>query len=160
MAVISAIAENAELAKALTNPAVSACAAKIAGHFGVIRAEIGSTTMSLREIVCSVLEDGLNELGVGFEFPSTADRHENKSSLEEMMATFQSVNPDKGLILVLDELLDYLRSRADQALSLDLSFLRELGEVCRGSRFRLSPACKRACSTILGFNSWQTRCVV
>lgn len=30
------------------------------------------------------------------------------------MATFQSVNPDKGLILVLDELLDYLRSRADQ----------------------------------------------
>jgi len=35
-----------------------------------------------------------------------------------------------------DELLDYLRSRADQALSLDLSFLRELGEVCKGSRFR------------------------
>ena len=33
-------------------------------------------------------------------------------------------------------LLDYLRSRADQALSLDLSFLRELGEVCKGSRFR------------------------
>jgi hypothetical protein len=40
------------------------------------------------------------------------------------------------LILLLDELLDYLRSRADQALSLDLSFLRELGEVCKGSRFR------------------------
>ena len=46
------------------------------------------------------------------------------------------MHPDRGLILVLDELLDYLRSRADQALSLDLSFLRELGEVCKGSRFR------------------------
>ena len=55
MAVISAIAENTELAKALTNSAASACAAKIAGHFGVIRAEIGSTTMSLR-IVCSALK--------------------------------------------------------------------------------------------------------
>ena len=53
------------------------------------------------------------------------------------MAAFQAVYPDRGLILVLDELLDYLRSRADQALSLDLSFLRELGEVCKGSRFRL-----------------------
>ena len=52
------------------------------------------------------------------------------------MAAFQAVHPDRGLILVLDELLDYLRSRADQALSLDLSFLRELGEVCKGSRFR------------------------
>src|SRR5271170_8338672 len=53
-----------------------------------------------------------------------------------MMAAFQAVHPNRGLILVLDELLDYLRSRADQALSLDLSFLRELGEVCKGSRFR------------------------
>ena len=102
----------------------------------MIRAEIGSTTMSLRDIVCSVLEDGLTSLGVTYEFPSTGDRHENKSAFEEMMAAFQAVHPDRGLILVLDELLDYLRSRADQALSLDLSFLRELGEVCKGSRFR------------------------
>ena len=136
MAVISAIAENGELVKALTNSAVGARAWEIAGRFRVIRAEIGSTTMSLRDIVCSVIEDGLSKLGVSFEFPSTADRHESKSSFEEMMAAFQSVHPDKGLILVLDELLDYLRSRADQALSLDLSFLRELGEVCKGSRFR------------------------
>lgn len=98
---------------------------------------IGSTTMSLRDIVCSVLEDGLSSLGVSFEFPSTDDRHENKSSLQQMMPAFQAVHPDKGLMLVLDELLDYLRSRADQALRLDLSFLRELGEVCKGSRFRL-----------------------
>ena len=54
-----------------------------------------------------------------------------------MMAAFQSVHPDQGLVLVVDELLDYLRSRKDQELSLDLSFLRELGEVCKGSRFRL-----------------------
>jgi hypothetical protein len=37
---------------------------------------------------------------------------------------------------VLDELLDYLGSRKDQELSLDLSFLREVGEFCKGSRFR------------------------
>jgi hypothetical protein len=136
MAVISAIAENGELVKALTDSAVGARAAEIAGRFRVVRAEIGSTTMSLRDIVCSILEDGLSKLGVSFEFPSTADRYENKSSLEEMMAAFQWVHPDEGLILVVDELLDYLRSRADQALSLDLSFLRELGEICKGSRFR------------------------
>jgi hypothetical protein len=82
------------------------------------------------------LEDGLTRFGVTYEFPSTLDRHENKSALQEMMAAFQAVHPDRGLLLVLDELLDYLRSRADQALSLDLSFLRELGEVCKGSRFR------------------------
>jgi hypothetical protein len=136
MAVISAVAENADLAKELTNPAATKYAAEIAGRFCVVRAEIGSTTMSFRDIVCSVLEDGLSKLDVAFEFPSTADRHENKSSFQEMMAAFEAVHPDKGLILVLDELLDYLRSRVDQALSLDLSCLRELGEVCKGTRFR------------------------
>jgi hypothetical protein len=136
MAVISAVAEHADLAPLLTNAKVARSAVGIAGRFRVIRAEIGSTTMSLRDIVCSVLEDGLTRFGVSYEFPSTGDRHENKSALQEMMSAFQAVHPDRGLILVLDELLDYLRSRADQALSLDLSFLRELGEVCKGSRFR------------------------
>jgi len=136
MAVVSAVAEHQDLASHLTNQKVARQAADIAGRFRVIRAEIGSTTMSLRNIVCSVLEDGLDGLGVTYEFPSTDARHENKSTLEEMMAAFQAVHPNRGLMLVLDELLDYLRSRADQALSLDLSFLRELGEVCKGSRFR------------------------
>ena len=34
-------------------------------------------------------------------------------------------------------LLDYLRSRKDQELILDLNFLREIGEVCKDLRFRL-----------------------
>ena len=52
------------------------------------------------------------------------------------MAAFHAVHPDHGLLLVVDELLDYLRSRKDQELILDLNFLREIGEVCRDLRFR------------------------
>lgn len=136
MAVISAIAEHADLVPCMTNPKVAERAADVAGRFRVIRSEIGSTTMSLRDIVCSVLEDGLAQLGVAYGFPSTDDRHENKSAFLEMMAAFQAKHPDRGLILFLDELLDYLRSRNGQEIVLDLSFLRELGEVCKGSRFR------------------------
>ncbi len=136
MATISAVAEHGEMASALTNAAVADSAQQIAGRFKVIRAEIGSTTMSLRDILCAVLEEGLDDLGVPYQFPSTADRHENKAAFGEMMSAFQQEYPEHGLLLVLDELLDYLRSRKDQELSLDLSFLRELGEVCKGTRFR------------------------
>ncbi|MDC0740858.1 DUF6079 family protein [Polyangium mundeleinium] len=136
MAVISAIAEHADLATSISIARVADRAVQIAGRFKVIRAEIGSTTMTLREIVCTVLEDNLSRLGVKFEFPAAGDRHENKSAFQEMMAAFEAVYPDRGLVLVIDELLDYLRSRKDQELSLDLSFLRELGEVCKGTRFR------------------------
>ena len=40
------------------------------------------------------------------------------------------------MLLVVDELLDYLRTRKDQELILDLNFLREIGEVCKDLRFR------------------------
>ncbi len=136
MAVISAVAEHEKLAPLLTNPAVADAAGQIAGRFRVIRSEIGATTMSLRDIVVRVLEDGLRDLGVAFDFPLTNERHENKSAFREMMAAFQQVFPEQGLLLVLDELLDFLRSRRDQELNLDLSFLREVGEVCKGTRFR------------------------
>ncbi len=136
MSVLSAICEHAELADVLTHEAVRTKAAQIAGRFAVIRAEIGATTQSLRDILCGVLEDGLARLGVTFAFPGAGERHENKTVFQEMMAAFQAENPDQGLLLVLDELLDYLRSRDSQQLSLDLSFLRELGEVCRDTRFR------------------------
>ncbi len=136
MAVISAIAEHKDFAQRLGNARVADRAAQIAGRFKVIRTEIGSTTMSLRDIICNVLEDNLSELGVTYEFPATNERHENKSAFQEMMAAFQAAHKDRGLVLVVDELLDYLRSRKDQELSLDLSFLRELGEVCKGTRFR------------------------
>lgn len=136
MAVISSVAERSELASILSNAAVAEKAPQIAGRFRVIRAEIGATTMSLRDIVVGALEDGLAELGVKYDFPPSSDRHENKSAFIEMMAAFQAAQPDRGLLLVIDELLDYLRSRADQPLILDLSFLRELGEICKGSRFR------------------------
>ena len=53
-----------------------------------------------------------------------------------MMTAFHQEFPDHGLLLVVDELLDYLRARGDQGLILDLSFLREIGEVCRDLRFR------------------------
>src|SRR3989337_2651740 len=53
-----------------------------------------------------------------------------------MMAAFHQAHPDHGLLLVGDELLDYLRGRTDQELILDLNFLREIGEVCKDLRFR------------------------
>jgi hypothetical protein len=39
-------------------------------------------------------------------------------------------------LFVLDEMLDYLASRRDHELRLDLAVLREIGEICKSTRFR------------------------
>ena len=53
-----------------------------------------------------------------------------------MMDAFAQKYPDQGLLLVVDEFLEYLRSRKGSDLIYDLSFLREIGEICKNTRFR------------------------
>ena len=58
-------------------------------------------------------------------------------SASTMGYQFGEKYPDHGLLLVVDELLDYLRSRRQHDLVLDLGFLREIGEACKSLRFRI-----------------------
>lgn len=136
MSVLSAVAEHNDLAGELTHPGVAEHIQKIAGRFKVVRAEIGTTTMRLRDILLDELEAGLADLGIDFTFPTIDQVSNSKDILMEMMEAFDAQYPETGLLLVVDELLEFLRSRHDQDLILDLSFLRELGEISRDSRFR------------------------
>lgn len=136
MSVISAIAQETALLESLTNPGVVEASKEIAGKFKVIRSVIGASTMSLRDILVAELEEGLSAQGVSYTFPDTSKITSHKKPLDDMMKAFQSSFPDHGLLLVVDELLDFLRTRKDQELILDLNFLREIGEYCTGSRFR------------------------
>lgn len=137
MSVVSAVAEHGELAEKIRHPAVREKALEIGGKFRVIRTEIGSTTMSLRNFVVGELEAGLAKLGVDFTFPPEEEVRNNKDAFHAMMGAFETRYPDQGLLLVIDELLDYLRTRKEHDLIRDLNFLREMGETCRTTRFRV-----------------------
>lgn len=136
MSLISSVAENAGLTTLLSNSLVQNRAVSVAGKFKVVRTEIGSTTMALRDIVVSTLEDYFTGEGIEYHFPDMNSIANHKRVFEEMMEAFAHRYPDEGLLLVVDELLDYLRTRKDQELILDLNFLREIGEVCKDLRFR------------------------
>ena len=152
MSVISAIAERAELLDALTNPSVADAARRIAGKFRVTRTELGATTMDFREFVCSQLEEALATWGVDYRFPPRDKIPNHKRAFEEMMSAFHEQHPEQGLLLVIDELLDYLKSRKDQELVLDLTFLREVGEVCKDLRFRVVAGVQEAIFDSLRFS--------
>ena len=136
MALVSAIAEHADLGSAVTHAAVASEAQAVAGRFKVMRREIGSTTMSLQDIVCSFMDEKLEALGVRYQFPPASEVASHKDPFDAMMAEFEAVHPNQGLLLVVDELLDYLRTRSETELIGDLNFLRELGEICQSTRFR------------------------
>ncbi len=136
MSVVSAVAEFPDLAASLTHPRVQEAATDIAGRFKVARVEIGAVQRGLRDILIEELEQALARWGTPFAFPPATQLTNHKDVLVEAVAAFQERYPDHGILLVVDELLDYLRGREERQLILDLGFLRELGEVAALAPFR------------------------
>lgn len=143
MSVLSLVAEDATYVPMIRHPKVAEAAGVIAGKFKVHRIEI-SSQMSLRDIITQQLEVFLEKHGVSYSFPPADKVINNKAAFEEMMAAFADVHPNHGVLLVVDEFLEYLRSRKDHDLVLDLSFLREIGEVTKHLRFRFAAGVQEA----------------
>ena len=152
MSVISAITEYPEFIRKLKNESVMESAKKIAGKFKVIRTEIGSTTMSLQDIIYSLLSEELKKINIDFLFPGASEVSTIKPVFEDMMAEFHTKYPEHGLLLIVDELLEFLYSRDSMQLRLDLSFLREIGEVCKDLKFRFIAGIQEAIFDSLRFS--------
>lgn len=136
MSVLSLVAEDAAYAPMIRHPQVAEAVAPIAGRFKVLRLELGGLEMPLRQIMTQQLERFLDKLGVSFTFPSADQELNNKDSFERMMTAFNEGYPEYGLLLVVDEFLEYLQSRRDHELVRDLAILRQIGEVTKHLKFR------------------------
>jgi hypothetical protein len=136
MSVLSLVAEDAAYAPMIRHAKVAEAVAPIAGRFKVLRIEVGGLEMPLRQIITQKLEYFLEKIGVDYTFPTADKELNNKESFEKMMAAFAEKFPDQGVLLVVDELLEYLRSRRDHELVQDLAILRQIGEVTKHLKFR------------------------
>ncbi|MDD2467141.1 MAG: DUF6079 family protein [Desulfobulbus sp.] len=146
MSVVSSLAADASLLEGLNHSGVREAVKQIAGRFKVLRAVIGASEMSLRDLLIQELEEYLVQIGIRYEFPK-ADRISNHMrAFEDMMKAFHEIYPDHGLLFVVDELLDFLRARTEkgEAIILDLNFLREIGEICKDLRFRFMAGVQEA----------------
>lgn len=137
MAVISSIAEDRDILTHLNNQKFANYMEPLAGRFEAVRIEIGSTQMSLRNLIFHRVQQDFKKRGITFSFPNQDEIINNKDSLEEMMELFSSKYKDKGYLIVIDEFLDYLGGRKEQDIKRDLGFMRELGEMVKVSRMRI-----------------------
>lgn len=137
MSVVAAIAENEGSSQYLRHEHLREKAQEIEGKYKVVRMELDGITLPLRHIVFHELSRYLQSIGVAYAMPDLSTLTSNKDELIRMMSAFHELYPNHGLLLVIDELLDYLRSRNEQEMMLDLTFLRAMGEICQSTRFRL-----------------------
>jgi len=135
MSLISMIAENEDYINLVSDEKPKKDLKAIAGKFKVLRFELGNTE-SLWEVITFQIETYLKSLGVRFSF----DGHGPITYLDKlqlMMAEFEEVFPDKGFLIVVDEMLSYLKGRGTHdKLNQDLSVLQALGQACDKSKFK------------------------
>lgn len=136
MSLISLIGEDEKLLDYISDEGVKKHLGRISGGFKVIRFELGNTE-SLWEVVTYQLEQFLAQNGVLFTFDSKSpDSFQKKIQL--MMAEFELKYPNKGLMVVIDEMLSYLKSRADATkLNLDLQVLQAMAQASNKTRFKI-----------------------
>ena len=137
MSVIAAIATDAENLEFAQNKRFARDMEIIAGKFEVLRLKVDGLTMPLREIILAEIEDDFANRGIDYTVPDLNYVRDNARLIKEVMQVFQAKYPDKGYMIVIDELLSYLTSRDERQIVLDLAFLQSMAEMCSKSRLRL-----------------------
>lgn len=137
MSTISAVASDEEYVQYLQNKKFAASIQIIAGKFEVLRMKVDGLTMPLREVILGEIEDDFTARGIDWEVPDLSNVRDNSRVIKDLMTKFQEKYPDKGYLIVIDELLSYLTSRDERQIVLDLAFLQSLAEMCSKSRLRL-----------------------
>lgn len=135
MSLVSLIAENAELIDLVQEEKPKNSLKSISGKFKVLRFELGGTE-SLWDFVTFKIERFFTELGINFSFEGHgAITYADKLKL--MMAEFEGKFPEKGFMIVIDEMLAYLKGRSTpDKLNQDLQVLQALGQACDSSKFK------------------------
>ena len=136
MSLFSLISEDKSLLPYVKNDKARQVLDVIAGKYKIIRFEMGSTK-ELWDIVCEQIDYALSAWDINFSI--AADKEGMyKDQLKRMMSQFEKKYPNKGLMIVIDEMLEYLKGRAsDDRLNRDLSVLRALGEFSDRTKFRM-----------------------
>ena len=137
MSVIAAIATDAENLEYVQNKKFGKEMEIVAGKFEVLRLKVDGLTMPLREVILAEIEDDFAKRGIDYTIPELNNVRDNARLIKEVMQAFQEKYPDKGYLIVIDELLSYLTSRDERQIVLDLAFLQSMAEMCSKSKIRL-----------------------
>lgn len=135
MSLVSLIAENENLIDLIQEETPKKELQKLAGNFKVLRFELGNTE-SLWEVITFKIETYLDELEIEFTFEGHGVRSYSEK-IQLLMAEFEEHFPEKGFLIVIDEMLAYLKGRsASDKLNQDLQVLQALGQACDKSKFK------------------------
>ena len=137
LAFVAAILEHPEYRGAVRDEAVREAATALNRRYKVVKFELGAAAeVSLRHIFFDQLRRQLLErYDIEVREIDLAADYDNKKNIQDILTDLKAVDPEAGLVIIVDEISDFLKQKSREAISYDMALLRELGEVSQDSDF-------------------------
>jgi len=137
LAFVAALLEHPELRGLIRDEAVGAAAQGLERRYLVVKFELGAAAETpLRHIFFDqVRQQLLDRYDVEVRGIDTVADYDNKQNVLDILADVKAEEPEAGLVVIVDELSDFLKQKPRDVMAYDLALLRELGEVSQDSDF-------------------------
>ena len=137
MSLFSIIAEDESYLQYVKNENAKTQLAKIAGKYNVLRFELGNST-DLWSVLSYQIDKYFEQIGFDFKLSNEDARETYINRINKMLAYYEEKFPNKGFMIVIDEMLSYLKGRSGSAnLNEDLAVLQAFGHASDRSKFRI-----------------------
>lgn len=137
LAFVGALLEHPEYRSLVADPTIASKAQELTRRYLVVKFELGAAKeISLRHIFFDQIRRQLLErYEVEVRHIDLTSAYDNKQNIMDILNDVKNRDPEAGLVVIVDEISDFLKQKSKEDMSYDLALLRELGEVSQDSDF-------------------------
>lgn len=134
---VAVILEHPELRPLIRDPEVRQAALEFPRRFAVVKFECpAAKEVPLRRIFYDEVQEQLEErYDIETEDIDLEQDYDNKENIHRIVSQIKAGDPSLGLVVIIDEISDFLKQKGRADMTYDLNFLRELGEVSQDADF-------------------------
>ncbi|MBT4287260.1 MAG: hypothetical protein HOD92_07955 [Deltaproteobacteria bacterium] len=134
VALLVSLVDNPDLAIHLKNEKIKEVVQKQNRKFLTVQFELQAGTTPLKKWFFDKIRFQLNEK-YSIEIPKfdPKEEYDDKLNIDRILDIIKDKYKDAGLVVVIDEISDFLLAKQIQGMRADLQFLRIIGQVCQDS---------------------------
>ncbi len=126
------LVEDPGLAGPLYNDRISQAVEKLSRKFFSVQFELQAGQVSLKQWFYGKIRQQLKDkYDIDIRVFDPKVDFDDKENIKEIISVIKEKDPSIGLLVVIDEISDFLSSKQQQEMKADLQFLRVIGQVCQ-----------------------------
>jgi len=130
------LVERPQLTDVVSNETIKQKVKQLKRTFFTVQFELGAAQVPLKRWFYGKVRKQLNEkYGIAIPVFDEQKDFDDKDNIIKIIENIKQKDPSTGLLVVIDEISDFLATKQKQDMKADLQFLRVIGQVCQDQDF-------------------------